>query len=85
MIEDKIYNYFERNEHLHVLFIFDPSGMKGEELAAARRKLKETYTICRPEKEDLAPLSARERFWPSLARLSLFGTARLKNLLRRGL
>ena len=59
--------------------------LKGEELAAARRKLKETYTICRPEKEDLAPLSARERFWPSLARLSLFGTARLKNLLRRGL
>jgi len=33
MIADKIYNYFERNERLHVLFIFDPLGVNGEELA----------------------------------------------------
>ena len=33
MLEDKIYQYFEHNEGLHVLFIFDPSGMKGEELS----------------------------------------------------
>lgn len=32
MIADKIYNYFERNENLHVLFVFDPLGMSGEEL-----------------------------------------------------
>ena len=33
MIVDKIYNYFERNENLHVLFVFDPLGMTGEELS----------------------------------------------------
>ena len=58
--------------------------LKGDERAAARKKLAETYAICRPEREDLASLSPRERFWPSLARINLFGTVRLKNLLRRG-
>ena len=36
MIEDKIYSYFDRNPGLHVLFFFDPSGMKEEELAAVQ-------------------------------------------------
>jgi len=35
-LQDKIYQYFERNDGLHVLFIFDPSGMKGEELAGVQ-------------------------------------------------
>lgn len=32
MIQDRIYNYFERNPQLHVLFIFDPMDVIGAEL-----------------------------------------------------
>lgn len=32
MLQDKIYNYFDRNESLHVLFIFDHTGLIEEEL-----------------------------------------------------
>ncbi len=35
-LQDKIYSYFDRNPGLHVLFIFDPSGMKEDELAAVQ-------------------------------------------------
>lgn len=32
-LQDKIYSYFDRNPGLHVLFFFDPTGMKEEDLA----------------------------------------------------
>ena len=35
MIQNKIYNYFERNEKLKVLFIFDPMDAIASELHAA--------------------------------------------------
>ena len=35
MVQDRIYNYFERNPQLHVLFIFDMMGLIGEELKEA--------------------------------------------------
>lgn len=34
MIQNKIYNYFERNEKLKVLFIFDPMDAIASELHA---------------------------------------------------
>lgn len=47
MIENKIYSYFERNEGLHVLFIFDPMGISGEELAEAQ--WREGYRFLAPK------------------------------------
>jgi hypothetical protein len=35
MVQDRIYNYFERNPQLHVLFIFDPMDVMGSELVDA--------------------------------------------------
>lgn len=32
MIQDKIYSYFERNENLKVLFVFDPMDAIASEL-----------------------------------------------------
>ena len=58
--------------------------LKGDDQAAAREKISEIYEACRPTREDLSSLSFKDSLWPRLARISLFGTARLKNLLRKG-
>ena len=35
MVQERIYNYFERNPQLHVLFIFDKMNMIATELEEA--------------------------------------------------
>ena len=35
MVQERIYNYFERNPQLHVLFIFDKMNIIGTELENA--------------------------------------------------
>ena len=35
MVQDRIYDYFVRNPHLHVLFIFDRMNIIESELASA--------------------------------------------------
>ena len=37
-LQDKIYKYFDRNNDLHVLFIFDTSGVIAEELSDVQWK-----------------------------------------------
>lgn len=46
-LQDKIYQYFERNINLHVLFIFDPMGVNGEELADVQ--WREGYRFVAPK------------------------------------
>jgi glycosyltransferase involved in cell wall biosynthesis len=58
--------------------------LSGDERKAAREKIDSVWAQCRPSSEDLKPLSFRSGLWLCLARLSFWGTARLKCILRRG-
>jgi glycosyltransferase involved in cell wall biosynthesis len=58
--------------------------LRGDELQAARKKIDDAFQKCRPSREDLASLSFKNALWQRLARVSFWGTARLKNLLKKG-
>ena len=59
-------------------------NLKGDELRAARKKTEEAFKAFRPAKEDLKDLSFKSALWLRLARVSFWGTVRLKNLLKKG-
>ena len=58
--------------------------LKGDDLLAARKKTEEAFNAFRPAKEDLKDLSFKSALWLRLARVSFWGTVRLKNLLKKG-
>ena len=58
--------------------------LRGDDLAAARTKTKNAFRAFPLSKEDLASLPPRAALWLRLARVSFFGTVRLKNLLKKG-
>ena len=58
--------------------------LSGSECLAARKKIDSVWAQCRPEKEALKSRSFRDALWLRLARVSFWGTVRLKNLLKKG-
>ena len=58
--------------------------LSGDELKAAREKIGSVWAKCRPSGEELKPLSFKSGLWLRLARVSFWGTARLKCILRKG-
>lgn len=58
---EKIYNYFERNENLHVLFIFDPSGMIEDELSTVQ--WREGYRYLAPKGGEFTIKYKIDREW----------------------